>query len=70
MRTNPDLIHQIGNLTLGALSYLHVGVELGGSGLKPGMFMGHGWVEHGSPQVIWSSNTEVRSTYELLMLFI
>jgi len=29
-RTDPDLIHQIGNPTLGSLSYLHVGVQLGG----------------------------------------
>ena len=44
--------------------------DLGGSGLKPGMVPSHGWVEHGSSQVIWSSNTEVRSAYELLMLVI
>ena len=29
-RTDPDLIYQIGNPILGALSYLHVGVQLGG----------------------------------------
>jgi len=29
-RTDPDLIYEIGNPTLGALSYLHVGLLLGG----------------------------------------
>ena len=28
--TDPDVIYQLGNLTLGALSYLHVGFHLGG----------------------------------------
>ena len=42
----------------------------GGSGLKLGTVSGHGWVERGSSQVIQPSNTEVRSAYELLMLFI
>ena len=61
-RTDPDLIHQIGNPTLGSLSYLNVGVQLrGGSRLKPGMVSGHGWVERDSSQVIWSSKQEVRS---------
>ena len=44
--------------------------NLGGFGLKPGMVLGHGWVERGSSQVIWLSNTEVRSAYDLLMLVI
>ena len=69
-RTDQDLIYQIGNPTLGALSYFHVGVQLGGIWIKPGMVLGHGWVERGSSQVIQSSNTEVRSSYELLMLVI
>ena len=30
MRTDLDVIYEIGNPTLGALSYFHVGVELGG----------------------------------------
>jgi len=30
MRTDPDLIYEIGNPTLGALSYFHVGLLLGG----------------------------------------
>ena len=30
MRADPDMIYQIGNPTLGAPSYLHVGVQLGG----------------------------------------
>ena len=46
---------------------MHVGVQLEGSKFKPGMVSGHGWVEHGSSQVIWSSNKEFRSAYELLM---
>ena len=29
-RTDPNMIYQIGDPTLGALSYLHVGVQLGG----------------------------------------
>ena len=57
-----------GSLTLGALSYLHVGTSLGGSVLKPGTISGHGWVEHSSSQMIQSSNTEVKSCYELLIL--
>ena len=61
-RTDPYLIHQLGNPTLGSLSYLHVGVQLGGgSRLKLGMVLGHGWVERGSSQVIWSSKQEVIS---------
>ena len=60
-RTDPDMIYQIGNPTLGALSYLHVGVQLEGSILKLGTVTGHGWVELGSSQVIWSSKSEVRS---------
>ena len=44
--------------------------SLGGSGLKPGMVPGHGWVERGISQVIRSSITEVKSAYELLMLVI
>ena len=68
--TDSDLIYQIGNPTLGALSYLHVGVQLGGIWIKPGMVLGHGWEERGSSQVIQSSNTEVRYSYEFLMLVI
>ena len=34
-RTDPDLIYQIGSPTLGSLSYLHVGVHLGGIHIKP-----------------------------------
>ena len=30
MRTDPDLIYEIGNPTFGALSYFHVGLVLGG----------------------------------------
>ena len=41
-----------------------------GSGLKPGMISGHGWVERGSSQVNLSSNIEVIYAYELLMLVI
>ena len=33
----------------------------GGSGLEPEMVPGHGWEEHGSSQVIWSSKSEVIS---------
>ena len=69
-RIEPDLIHQIRNPTLRALSYLHVGVQLGGIRIKPGTVPGCGWVERGSSQVIRSSNIEVRSVYELLMLVI
>ena len=35
--------------------------NLWGSRLKPGMVAGHGWVEHGSSQVIRSSNIEAKS---------
>ena len=59
-RTNPDLIYQLGNLTLGAERYLYVGTSSGGSWLKPGSNPSHGWVERASSQVISSSNTEVR----------
>ena len=52
-RTDPDLIYEIGNPTLGDLSYLHVGLLLGGSGFKQGTIPGHGWVERGSSKVIW-----------------
>ena len=34
MRIDLDLIYQIGNPTLGALSYLHVGFQLGGLRIK------------------------------------
>ena len=44
--------------------------SLGGSELKPGTVPGHGWVERGSSQVIWSSKIEARSVFELLMLVI
>ena len=44
-----------GSLTLGALSYLHVGTSMRGSKLKPRMVLVHGWVECGSSQAIWSS---------------
>ena len=44
-----------GSLTLGALSYLHVGTSLRGSELKPRMVLVHGWMECGSCQAIWSS---------------
>ena len=43
---------------------------LGGSGLKPGTILGHGWVECGSSQVIRSSSMEVTPAYELLILVI
>ena len=69
-RTDPDLIYQIGNPTLGVLSYLHVRTSSGESRLKPRMVLGHGWVECGSSQVIRSSNTEVRFAYKLLMFVI
>ena len=46
--TDPDLIYQLGNLTLRALSYFHVGTSSRGSGLKPGMVPGHVSVKHGS----------------------
>ena len=58
-RNDLDMIYQIGNPTLGSLGYLHVGFHLKGSRLKPGMVPGHGWVEHGSSQVIQSYNIEV-----------
>ena len=67
-KTDPHLIYQLGNLTLGALSYLHVGTSSRRSRLKPGMVLGHGWVERGSSQVIQSSSIEFRPAYELLML--
>ena len=35
--------------------------NLRGSRFKPGMVPGHGWVECGSSQVIWSSKIEFRS---------
>ena len=41
----------------------------GGSRFKPGMVSGHGWVERGSSQVIWSSNRG-HICIELLMLVI
>jgi len=41
----------------------------GGSGFKPGTVPGHGWVERGSSQVIWSSNRG-EIYIELLMLVI
>ena len=59
-RIDRGLIYQLENLTLGALSYLHVGTSSGGSRLKPKIVLGHGWVERGSSQVIRSSNTMVR----------
>ena len=34
--------------------------HLGGIQIQLGLVMGHGWVEHGSSQVIRSSDTEVR----------
>ena len=40
------------SLPLGALAYLHVGTNSGGSGLKPGTVLGECWVERGSSQVI------------------
>ena len=40
----------------------------GGSGFKPETVMGHGWVERGSSQVIWSSNTDAIFSSELLMV--
>ena len=47
------LIFQIEEaLPLGALDYLHVGTKSGGSGLKLGIVLGHGWEEHGSSQFI------------------
>ena len=42
----------------------------GGSRLKPGIVLGHGWVECGSSQVIQSYNIDVKSSYELLMVVI
>ena len=54
-RTDSDLISELGSLTLGAISYFHVGTSSGGSKFKPGMVPGHGWVERGSSQVIHSS---------------
>ena len=61
--------YQLGNPTLGSLSYLHVGIQLGGSRFKQGTIPGHGWVERGSSQVIWSSNRG-QICIELLMLVI
>ena len=55
-------------LPLGALSYLHVGSISGGSGLKPGMVPGHGWVEHGSSQVIRLTEQRSELSMSLLML--
>ena len=69
-RTDRDLIYHLGNLTLGALNYFHVGTSLRGPELKLGTVPGHGWVERGISQVIQSSNTEVIFSYELLMLVI
>ena len=72
LKEKGELIHtcytSYGNPTLGGLSYLHVGTSLGWSKLKPGMVLGHGLVERGSSQVIHPSNTEVISSYELLIL--
>ena len=34
-KTDPNLIYQLGNPTLGALSYFHIGTSSGGLGLKP-----------------------------------
>ena len=46
-RTDPNLIYQIGNPTLGDLSYLHVGVELGGIRIETnngsGSWLGGTW---------------------------
>ena len=46
-RTIPDLIYQIENPTLGALSYLHVGVQLGGTRIRTennfGSWLGGTW---------------------------
>ena len=64
------MIYHIGNPTLGSLSYLHVGVQLEGIRIKPGIVTGYGWVESGSSQVILLSNTEVGFAYEVLMLVI
>ena len=40
----------------------------GGSELKPGMVPGHGWVEHGSSQVIRLSIQRSDMSLNLLML--
>ena len=58
-KTDSESEYEIRNPTLGALSYLHVGVQLGKNGLEPGILPGHGWEERGSSQVIWSSKSEV-----------
>ena len=55
-------------LNLGALSYFHVGTSSGGSGWKLGTFRGHGWVEHGSSQVIRLSIQRSDLFVNLLML--
>ena len=61
--------YQLGNPTLGALSYLHVGFQLGGIQIRTRNGSGHGWEERGSPQVIWSSN-KGQICIALLMLVI
>ena len=71
IRTNPDLIYQLGKPYLRSSKILSCwNPTRGESRLKPGMVPSHGWVERGSFQVIFSSNTEVRFTYEFLMLVI
>ena len=63
------LIFHIGEaLPLGALVYLHVGTILGGSRLKLGMVLGHGWVEHGSSQLIKLSKQRSNLPMNLLIL--
>ena len=57
-----------GSLTVGALSYLHVGTNSRGFGMKPGMVSGHGWVEHGSSQVI--QLTDLRSELSNFLLIL
>ena len=60
--------YQLGNPTLGDLLACWSPAR-GGSGFKLGMVLSHGWVEHGSCQVIWSSNRG-QIYIELLMLVI
>ena len=55
-------------LPFGALSYLHVGTNSGGSGLKLGTGLGHGWVERGSSQVIRLTDLRLELSKFLLIM--
>ena len=47
---------------------MDIGTSLGGSRLKLGIFMGHGWMERGSSQVIRLSEQRSDLYMNLLML--